>query len=55
VDPDWVDDITQEAFLTAYWEWGSFDPSRDFGKCIRETQQTLSEMKSASMPEEAES
>lgn len=35
VDPDWVDDIAQEAFLTAYREWNSFDPSRDFGKWLR--------------------
>jgi RNA polymerase sigma-70 factor, ECF subfamily len=35
VDPDWVDDIAQEAFLTAYREWESFDQSRDFGKWIR--------------------
>lgn len=35
VDPDWVDDLAQEAFLTAYREWDSFDPSRDFGKWIR--------------------
>lgn len=35
VDPDWVDDLAQEAFLTAYREWKSFDPSRDFGKWVR--------------------
>ena len=35
VDPDWVDDIAQEAFLTAYREWDSFDRSRDFGKWLR--------------------
>ncbi len=35
VDPDWVDDIAQEAFLTAYREWDSFDSSRDFGKWVR--------------------
>ena len=35
VDPDWVDDIAQEAFLTAYHEWKSFDRSRDFGKWLR--------------------
>jgi len=35
VDPDWVDDIAQESFLTAYREWDSFDQSRDFGKWIR--------------------
>jgi RNA polymerase sigma-70 factor, ECF subfamily len=35
VDPDWVDDIAQEAFLTAYRKWGSFDQSRDFSKWLR--------------------
>ena len=35
VNPDWVDDIAQEAFLTAFREWDSFDESRDFGKWIR--------------------
>jgi RNA polymerase sigma-70 factor (ECF subfamily) len=35
VDPDWVDDIAQEAFLTAYRAWASFDSSRDFGKWLR--------------------
>ncbi len=35
VDTDWVDDIAQEAFMTAYREWSSFDPSRDFGKWVR--------------------
>ena len=35
VDPDWVDDIAQEAFLIAYREWDSFDQSRDFGKWLR--------------------
>lgn len=35
VDPDWVDDIAQEAFLTAYREWRSFDSARDFGKWLR--------------------
>ena len=35
VGPDWVDDVAQEAFLTAYREWDCFDPSRDFGKWIR--------------------
>ena len=34
-DPDWVDDIAQEAFLTAYREFDSFDASRDFGKWVR--------------------
>jgi RNA polymerase sigma-70 factor (ECF subfamily) len=35
VDPDWVDDISQEAFLIAYREWKSFDATRDFGKWLR--------------------
>jgi RNA polymerase sigma-70 factor (ECF subfamily) len=35
VDPDWVDDLAQEAFLSAYRDWDSFDPSRDFGRWIR--------------------
>ena len=35
VAPDWVDDIAQEAFLTAYREWDSYDTSRDFGKWLR--------------------
>ena len=35
VDPDWVDDIAQEAFLTAYREWKTFDSTRDFGKWLR--------------------
>lgn len=35
VDPDWVDDIAQEAFLTAYREWASFDQTRDFGRWLR--------------------
>jgi RNA polymerase sigma-70 factor (ECF subfamily) len=35
VDPDWVDDIAQEAFLTAYRQWESFDQERDFGKWLR--------------------
>ena len=35
VDPDWVDDIAQESFLTAYREWKSFDSTRDFGKWLR--------------------
>jgi RNA polymerase sigma-70 factor (ECF subfamily) len=34
-DPDWVDDLAQEAFLTAYRDWGSFDGTRDFGRWIR--------------------
>jgi RNA polymerase sigma-70 factor (ECF subfamily) len=35
VDPDWVDDLAQEAFLAAYRDWDSFDQSRDFGRWIR--------------------
>ena len=35
VDPDWVDDLAQEALLTAYREWESFDATRDFGKWVR--------------------
>ena len=35
VHPNSVDDIAQEAFLTAYRGWDSYDPTRDFGKWIR--------------------
>ena len=35
VGPDWVDDIAQEAFMTAYEKWNTFDQSRDFGKWVR--------------------
>ncbi len=35
VDPDWVDDLAQEAFLSAYRDWEAFDESRDFGRWIR--------------------
>lgn len=35
VDPDWVDDLAQEAFLSAYRDWNFFDESRDFGRWIR--------------------
>ena len=35
VERDWVDDIAQEAFMVAFREWTSFDPSRDFGKWVR--------------------
>jgi RNA polymerase sigma-70 factor (ECF subfamily) len=35
VDPDWVDDVAQEAFLTAFRQWETFDQSRDFGKWLR--------------------
>ncbi|MGY8689984.1 MAG: sigma factor, partial [Verrucomicrobiales bacterium] len=34
-DPDWVDDLSQEAFIKAYNDWDSFDQSRDFGKWVR--------------------
>jgi len=35
VEPEWVDDIAQEAFLTAYREWKTFDSTRGFGKWLR--------------------
>jgi RNA polymerase sigma-70 factor (ECF subfamily) len=35
VDPDWVDDVAQEAFLTAFRELDKFDRTRDFGKWLR--------------------
>ena len=35
VEPDWVDDLAQDAFVTAYREMGSYDPERDFGKWLR--------------------
>ena len=35
VDSDWVDDIAQEACLTAFRQWQSFDQTRDFGKWVR--------------------
>lgn len=35
VDPDWVDDIAQEAFLIAFDQFDTFDSQRDFGKWIR--------------------
>ena len=35
VDSDWIDDIAQEAFLTAYRQWDTYDQSRDFGKWLR--------------------
>jgi RNA polymerase sigma-70 factor (ECF subfamily) len=35
VEPDWVDDIAQEAFLTAYRQWDTYDETRDFGKWLR--------------------
>lgn len=35
VDPEWVDDLAQEAFLVAYRELEGFDAGRDFGKWLR--------------------
>ena len=35
VDPDWVDDIAQEAFLIAFDQFDTFDSQRDFGKWVR--------------------
>ena len=35
VDPDWVDDLAQEAFLVAWRERESFDSQRDIGKWLR--------------------
>jgi RNA polymerase sigma-70 factor (ECF subfamily) len=35
VDPDWVDDLAQEAFLAAYRDWDRFDTARDFGRWVR--------------------
>lgn len=35
VEPDWVDDLAQDAFVVAYRELESFDPGRDFGKWLR--------------------
>ena len=35
VDPEWVDDIAQEVFLTALREHESFDRMRDLGKWLR--------------------
>ena len=35
VDPDWVDDIAQDVFLTALRERDSFDGTRDLGKWLR--------------------
>ena len=35
VEPDWVDDIAQDAFVVAYREMDSYDPARDFGKWLR--------------------
>jgi RNA polymerase sigma-70 factor (ECF subfamily) len=35
VDPLWVDDVAQEAFIVAYNRLGEFDHSRDFGAWLR--------------------
>ncbi len=35
VDPLWVDDIAQEAFIVAYNRLDEFDRSRDFGAWVR--------------------
>ncbi|MDP7012268.1 MAG: sigma-70 family RNA polymerase sigma factor [Verrucomicrobiota bacterium] len=35
VEPDWVDDLAQDAFVTAYREMSSYDPDHDFGKWLR--------------------
>jgi RNA polymerase sigma-70 factor (ECF subfamily) len=35
VDPDWVDDLAQDAFVVAYRELEAFDENRDFGKWLR--------------------
>ena len=35
VEPDWVDDLAQDAFVVAYREMDSYDPERDFGKWLR--------------------
>lgn len=35
VDPLWVDDIAQEAFIIAYERMDEFDPTRDFGAWVR--------------------
>ena len=35
VEPDWVDDLAQDAFVVACREMGSYDPERDFGKWLR--------------------
>ena len=35
VEPDWVDDLAQDAFVTAYRELNSYDSDRDFGKWLR--------------------
>lgn len=35
VEPGWVDDLAQDAFVVAYREMDSYDPDRDFGKWLR--------------------
>ena len=35
VEPDWVDDLAQDAFVVAYREMDSYDSERDFGKWLR--------------------
>jgi len=35
VEPDWVDDLAQDAFVVAYREMEAYDPERDFGKWLR--------------------
>ena len=35
MEPDWVDDLAQDAFVLAYREMDSYDPERDFGKWLR--------------------
>lgn len=35
VEPDWVDDVAQEAFMEAFRKWDSFDHQRDFGRWVR--------------------
>ena len=35
VDPDWVDDLAQDAFVVAYRELEIFDENRNFGKWLR--------------------
>ena len=35
VDPLWVDDVAQEAFIVAYNRLDEFDQSRDFGAWLR--------------------
>mgnify|MGYP001220835957 CR=1 FL=1 len=35
VEPDWVDDMAQDAFVVAFREMDSYDPVCDFGKWLR--------------------